>query len=411
MKADRHAVVIGAGITGTLVARQLLLAGWAVTVVEAAHIGAGSSSRTAAGIRQQFSTPETVRGMRYSVGFYRAFSDEIASAEKIIIQNGYLFLIDDSEAAWTAAEARVAMQREAGLAEVQLLDRDALAERFPWADPGAVAGATFCPTDGFLLPAIIYNEGARRIRELGAELVQNAPVTGAEHDGQRLVGVHTPKGTFRGDLFLDCTNAWTNKLAPLLGAAPLPVDPIKRYLWFLERDGEDLTEEQMRHMPLTVAPSGVYCRPENVGTLLMGHAHEADGEPNFDYDDQDHIEAAFSHKTADVDAAPFQAWAALAEVLPPVGEFAGITATTAGYYATTPDHNPFLGYDPRVLNLIRLVGFSGHGAMFGPFTGLVAGELAETGGPIEHVTVFGAPVPLAAFALDRRFVHAESLVI
>ena len=49
----RKAVVIGAGITGGLVARELLLAGWQVDVVEARHVGAGSSSRTAAGIRQQ----------------------------------------------------------------------------------------------------------------------------------------------------------------------------------------------------------------------------------------------------------------------------------------------------------------------------------------------------------------------
>ena len=67
----------------------------------------------------------------------------------------------------------------------------------------------------------------------------------------------------------------------------------------------------------------------------------------------------------------------LAEHMPPIGEFAGITATTSGYYATTPDHNPMLGYDPAVPNLIRLAGFSGHGAMFGPFSSLVGERLAE----------------------------------
>ena len=72
---DRSAVCIGGGITGVLAARELLLAGWKVTVLEGRHVGAGSSSRTAAGIRQQFSTPETVRGMRYAVAFYRSFAE------------------------------------------------------------------------------------------------------------------------------------------------------------------------------------------------------------------------------------------------------------------------------------------------------------------------------------------------
>ena len=49
MGRDRRAVIIGAGITGTLTARALARAGWSVTIVEAAHVGAGSSSRTAAG--------------------------------------------------------------------------------------------------------------------------------------------------------------------------------------------------------------------------------------------------------------------------------------------------------------------------------------------------------------------------
>jgi hypothetical protein len=32
-------------------------------------------------------------------------------------------------------------------------------------------------------------------------------------------------------------------------------------------------------MPLVIAPSGAYCRPENEDSLLMGWAHEAKEEP------------------------------------------------------------------------------------------------------------------------------------
>src|SRR5687768_10233900 len=100
--ADRSAVCIGGGITGVLTERQLLLAGWDVTVLEGRHVGAGSSSRTAAGIRQQFSTPGTVAGMRYAVAFYRAFQDEVEDHTSPIVQNGYLFLYDDPER-WASA--------------------------------------------------------------------------------------------------------------------------------------------------------------------------------------------------------------------------------------------------------------------------------------------------------------------
>src|SRR5690606_34212322 len=109
----------------------------------------------------------------------------------------------------------------------------------------------------------------------------------------------------------------------------------------------------------------------------------------------------FGHD-AGIDAAPFAHWAALAEAVPAIGEFAGITATTAGYYATTPDHNPFLGFDRQLPNLLRLVGFSGHGAMFGPFTARVAAALADAGHDLPAIGVDGEQISLGAFAIGRE---------
>ncbi len=341
MGAGQRVVVIGGGITGVLTARELQLAGWQVTLLEAAHVGAGSSSRTAAGIRQQFSTVATVRGMRHAVDFYRRFADE-CDGRSPIVQNGYLFLYGD-ESSWAGARARVQMQQDAGLADVEAMPTPALVERFPWVEGDACLGGTWCPSDGFLLPDVVYQEGARRARELGAELVQNARVTrgiGADH----LTAVESTRGTYEADLFVDCTNAWSPRLAELLGAAALPIAPLKRYLWFVAR-GQAMAREAFADMPLVVEPTGVYCRPENPETLMMGWGHPAVTEPAFTWEDQDRVLPDFSHNTG-LDAVPFDAWMRLAEAIPAVAEFDGITATTCGYYGTTPDHNPFLGYDP-----------------------------------------------------------------
>ncbi len=406
--ADRKAVVIGGGITGILTARQLALAGWSVTVLEADHVGAGSSSRTAAGIRQQFSTPGTVRGMRYSVEFYKRFALETESGASPIVQNGYLFLYDDPSK-WAAATERVAMQHSVGLTEVEMLEGAALYERFPWVGPDVSIAGTYCPTDGFLLPHLIYNEGARRVRALGGSVVQLAPVTGSEVRGGRLRAVHTPKGSFEADVFIDCTNAWTRRLSPLLECEELEVDPLKRYLWFLAR-GEAMPAETLMGMPLTICPSGLYCRPENGETLQMGKKHDTPPQVDFTYEDQDHIEPQFSHRGG-IDALPVELWMELAEVVPPVADFAGLQATTCGYYGTSPDHNPFLGYDRAVEGLIRMVGFSGHGAMMGPFSALVGCALAEAGHDLPNIQVDGESIGLGVFALGRDFDHSETMVI
>jgi glycine/D-amino acid oxidase-like deaminating enzyme len=404
---DRSVVLIGGGITGALTARELGLAGWKVTVLEARHVGAGSSSRTAAGIRQQFSTPATVRGMRYSVAWYRAFTDEVEGRVCPIVQNGYLFLHDDAER-WALAKRTVEVQRAAGLAEVEALEASALIARFPWVSPELIGG-TFCPTDGFLLPHLVYNEGMRRAKELGATLVQNAEVTGAERAGDRLVAVQTSKGRFEADLFVDCTNAWSRRTARALGALELPVDPLKRYLWFLAREGS-MSGETLASMPFTIASTGVYCRPENEGSLILGKLHGTHAEVEFSYDDQDRVDPEFA-PTSGVDAVPWGLWAELAAQVPQIGEFAGFNAVTSGYYGTTPDHNPFLDYDPTTRNLVRLVGFSGHGAMFGPFTAWVARNLAEAGRTVATVPVDGVDVDVSNFHIGRSYDSHELLVI
>jgi glycine/D-amino acid oxidase-like deaminating enzyme len=291
---------------------------------------------------------------------------------------------------------------------VEALEGDELIRRFPWVDRRCIGG-TFCPTDGFLLPHLVYNEGMRRATALGARLVQHAPVTAAERAGDRLLAVSTPKGKFSADLFIDCTNAWSRRTGRILGALELPVDPLKRYLWFLARGGA-MTAETLGKMPLTVAPTGVYCRPENPETLLLGKLHTTGAEVDFAYEDQDRIEPDFA-PTSGVDAVPWGLWAELAEYLPQVGEFDGFNAVTSGFYGTTPDHNPFLDFDPATKNLVRLVGFSGHGVMFGPFTALVARNLAEAGHSIDRIAANGESVEVSNFHIGRRYDAHERLVI
>src|SRR2546421_1164256 len=102
-----HVVVIGGGATGALIAVGLAERGFRVTVVEKAQVGNGSSSRSAAGIRAQFSTEETVVGMQYSKWWYSHFHELLHSPadvrqQPVMRQSGYLFLYEVPEAipAW-----------------------------------------------------------------------------------------------------------------------------------------------------------------------------------------------------------------------------------------------------------------------------------------------------------------------
>ena len=407
-------VVIGGGITGTLAAHRLITNGWDVTLVEGEHIGAGSSSRTAAGIRQQFSTKETVMGMRYSMERYLNWKKEIGGVHIPVEQRGYLFLFETEEG-FEIAKDRAKKQQDWGLAEVEVLTKELLSDRFPYVDGERLVGATYCPTDGFLHPTTVYSDAVDALRRLGGEIIVRAPVVEAKHCDGRLTAVGTPKGWIEGDLFIDCTNAWTKRVGAILGAHALPIEAKKRHLWFIERAG-DLTESEFLEMPMTISPSGVYCRPENGSSLMMGWAQAArDESDSFDYDDQDIINPKYSHKSG-FEAVPFDAWMSLADNISKVGDFAGISATTSGFYAVTPDHNPFIDYDPKIKNLIRAVGFSGHGAMFGPFGAAIIAELADSGHSQDTVKLIFSEQPpstvsISAFKIGRDFGAGEQMVI
>src|SRR5579884_3952728 len=233
--AGERVVLIGAGATGALTAVRLAERGFRVTVLEKAAIGNGSSSRSNACIRAQFGVAETVSGMMYSEWAYAHLHDWLRtpseSRQPVMEQNGYLFLYEHPEAvapeeratvtlAWEQALARVEMQQRLGL-PVEVLSPQQVQARWPHLDPERLIGATWCPTDGFLHPHVIYGEGFRRARELGVEVLQHTEVVGARHTGERIVAVETNRGMIEGDYFVNATNAWGPRTSARLGGMPL----------------------------------------------------------------------------------------------------------------------------------------------------------------------------------------------
>jgi hypothetical protein len=97
-----------------------------------------------------------------------------------MVQNGSLFLVDNNKN-WEEAKARVTMQQSARLTKVSAVDAQTLFSEFPWVNQGKMVSANLCPSDRFLLPHVVYNEGARLAREAGVTLIQNAAVIGATH--------------------------------------------------------------------------------------------------------------------------------------------------------------------------------------------------------------------------------------
>jgi glycine/D-amino acid oxidase-like deaminating enzyme len=410
---DRIAL-IGGGVTGALCAARLAARGFSVVLLEKGGIGNGSSSRSMAGIRAQFGVEETVVGMLFSEWWYAHFHDLLATPDSVrqpvIQQNGYLFLYDasGSDDHWQRGQQTVAMQQHAGL-PVELLGPEEIRRRWPHLETDQLRGATWCPTDGFLFPPVIYGEGVRRAAELGARILQRTEVVGATRSGDRLNAVDTTSGIIEVDWVVNCTNAWAPRVSPLLGGMALPISPVKRFLYHLD-PGVALPER----LPMTIygmgRPLGAHTRPDGHHLILAGMS-QTPPEPEFTDEDQDRIPPRFDHRVG-VDNFGYQLLADMALYAPTLTDRAGLVATTSGFYGMTPDGVPLIGIDAQLRNLVHAAGFSGHGVMHAPITALlveaiIAGDVAD--GAVRLPPPFAThSLSLAAFSPSRDFAESTS---
>jgi glycine/D-amino acid oxidase-like deaminating enzyme len=429
---SERVAIIGGGVTGTLTAVRLAERGFRVTIVEKAAIGNGSSSRSNAGIRAQFGVEETAIGMMYSEWFYERFHDLLETPgdgrQPAIEQNGYLFLYEEPEqaappwqaairrsaaVAWERAQAYTAMQQRLGL-PVELVAPGEVHHRWPHLDPDRLIGATWCPADGFLHPHVIYGEAARRARELGVQIMQNAEVIGSTLRHGRLVSIETTRGVVEAEWFVNATNAWAPRLSRAIGGMPLAIAPTKRYLYHMRLDRPIMTEAEWLRLPMTIygmgTGRGTLSRPSGP-LLILANAHDTAPEPDFSDEDQDRIAPGFSHEQG-IENFGYALLAQLADFAPRLADAGGLSGTTCGYYGMTPDANPLIGPDAQQSNLVHASGFSGHGIMHAPITALLVEAIlsgdAQDGAvrlppPFEHHSII-----LAAFDPARDFSRSQA---
>ena len=89
--------------------------------------------------------------------------------------------------------------------------------------PG-LRGASYAPDCGKIDPLKLCFAYARGARRHGARVLVDAPVQAVVLEGERVIGVRTPKGTFYGDMVVNAAGSWAGQVAALAGL-DAPVKP------------------------------------------------------------------------------------------------------------------------------------------------------------------------------------------
>lgn len=353
MVAHSEVVVVGAGVVGLAIARELTSRGVETVVLEREGVAAGASGVQPGGVRQQWGTRVNCRLARESFAFWRHAAERLESRVPFTLEPcGYLFAALTDDTVERLADG-VRLQNEEGVPS-RLVTGDEAADLVPGLDGGALAGGAWCADDGYFdRPQSVVEAFANGVA------IQKQDVTEVVRDG---CGWRI--GDLSADAVVVAAGADTRPLVEPLGVE-LPIDREDRYLFFSAPINERLLE------PLVVVPE-----------LSFAAKHLADGR----------VLASDLGARGDADAGRNR-WRATVrtavERLLPHLAFVSYPLLVRGVYDVTPDHQPALGPLPGVEGIHVAAGFSGHGFMLAPAVGRIVAD-AVMGSRDPALDVLGA---------------------
>lgn len=366
-------IIAGGGVMGSSTAYFLKQKepGLKVAVVERDPTYADSSSaRSVASIRQQFSTVENIKLSQWSFDFMddlgaHLMVDEENPPDVQLFRSSYMFLAT-AGSGYDILKKNCETQVACG-ADVRFLTPQQLKEEFDWliTDDLAAGSTCFDKREGWFDGWSLLSSFQKKAIQLGVDYIKGT--CDKVNIGSRVRSVHVTTQA-EGTREISCTD-FVNAAGPWAGELMdksdvyLPVEPRKRFVYVV-----DCPKGPDRNMPLSVDPTGVYCRPEGQGThYLCGCSPSEEEEPDI--------------SNLDVDYDFFQdfIWPTLAERFRGMEELK-LKHSWAGYYDyNTFDQNGIMGPHHEVDNLFFINGFSGHGIQQSPAAGNSISELILDG--------------------------------
>ncbi len=368
MSEPERVAVIGAGVTGCAVARELA-PDHEVDVFDAGQVAGEATALAAGEITMLSSYDDHPEIGWHAVDFFREYdgTGRFSFAERPSIG----LITPDREAEkrdyadWAA---------ENGL-PVTYLDAETAEQRYPRFDFADLAGALEHGVSGFVDPYTFAVTLQRDAEADGATFHTDAAVTETLTEDGAVTGVRTADGRFDADHVVVAAGWRSRKVLLEQLDVPIPVRPYRTQCIVLEPE-EPLSDS----FPMGWYPGEhVYFRAEHNGDLLVGGWSFAEDDPGSASRNADE---AFSQHVADLVPTFLEGF-----------EGAGYVDDWAGVDAATPDTRPIIDAPADAPDgLVIATGFNGRGIMTAPVSATTVRSL---------ITGESTPFPTEPFALDR----------
>jgi glycine/D-amino acid oxidase-like deaminating enzyme len=346
------ALIVGAGIMGCSTALQLAQRGLKVAVLEKGTIGAGSTGKSSAVIRQHYSNELTARMALYSLGAFQDLGDECG-----FTRTGFVALASAKDR--EGLKANIALQQRVGV-RTELLSPEALQELVPGLETTDVAVAAWEPGSGYADPHLTVNAYADAARRHGARIFLGADVVGVRMAADKVAGLDTPGDRFDAPLVVNCAGPWGAHVAAMTGVK-VPINACRTQVALFGYPAE----QDACRVVIGDFILGTYFRPETGNLTLAGLIDPSEADAVVDPDDYNELHD---------DTYVLEVGQRLLRRCPPM-EQSHSTGGYAALYAITPDWHPIVDELVPGSGLYICAGFSGHGFKLGPAVGLMVADM------------------------------------
>jgi glycerol-3-phosphate dehydrogenase len=266
--AERDVAVIGGGVVGTAIARELSRFALRVTLLEAGpDVGAGTSKANTALLHTGFDAkPGTIEARLVRRGFelLGAYAERVGIA---VERTGALLVAWDDEQR-AALPGIAAVARENGHDDLRDVGAEELYAREPALGPGA-RGALEVPGESIVdpfTPAIAF---ATEAVLAGCELRRSAPVARLERRGDGW-DVHVAGGaTIRARFVVNAAGLRSDEIHRLAGFGGFTVTPRRGELIVFDKLARPLVNHVVLAVP-TATTKGVLVAPTVFGNVMVG---------------------------------------------------------------------------------------------------------------------------------------------
>lgn len=352
MNKTAEIVIVGGGISGAAIAYNLAKKGMKnIVVIEKKFIASGATGACGAGIRQQWGTYMNCQIAKLSCEFFEKANEILEYDGDIEFKQGGYLLLATSENEKEQFRNNISLQNSLGIESRELTLEEAK-EIVPILNTDGFVSAAYHEKDGHLNPFHTTLAFVKAAEKLGVEFMKFTEVIDIVTVGKKITSVITTKGIIETTKVVNAAGGDSQHIAEMVGIE-LPV--------FSERHQILITEpvDPILSTMVVSFTGNFYCQQVPHGGILMGRSdigEPRDGNINSGWHFLDEMAKCIT------------------TLLPPLKN-AMVIRQWAGLYNITPDRQPILGSVSEVEGFYLAVGFSGHGFMFGPATGILMSEI------------------------------------